>query len=394
MKRNFKYTQTYILLIGLLLYAQNNHLFAQNEDVTTLKKKKFSFKDSIDGAFDISEFLIDPKGFMPVPIIITEPSVGYGGGMAALFLKPQKKNYNVPVPPNISGVVGLTTSNKTWVASLFHFHVWGPDKIRYLGVVAKPNVNINYYGNNNDFLSKNPVEFNLDSWSVIQRVNVRVGTSNLFLGGAYIFFQGKTKFNEFTNNPIFEELLGDLNGETTISMLKPMINWDSRDNIFTPTKGVNSGLQFSYNATWLGADTDYYQFNPYFFGYKKITDHIFSGFRFDSSFMVGDSPFYAKPFISLRGVPAMKYQSNNTMLVETEWKFKVYKRWSLDFFGGTGKAFKSFQEFGPATWVYNYGLGFRYILSRLFGMDAGVDFAWSNDKDFAFSIVFGSAWNR
>lgn len=391
MKKTLKPKQLPFLFI-LIICFQYNPIIAQKSEKEV--KKKVSFKDSIDGAFDVSEFLIDPKGFLPIPIIITEPAVGYGGGIAALFLTPQKKKYNVPVPPNVTGVIGMATSNKTWLAALFHFHVWGPDKVRYLGAIAKPSINIKYYGNNSEFLSENPIQFNLDSWAVIQRVNVRIAQSNLFLGGSYIFFKGKTKFDPFPDNPIFDKLLSRLNGTTTISMLKPMVNWDSRDNIFTPTKGVNSGVQFGYSATWLGSDENYHQFSPYFFGYKKITENILSGFRFDSNFMVGDAPFYAKPFIDLRGVPAMKYQSDNTMLVETEWKFKVYKRWSLDFFGGTGKAFKTFDGFNDATWVYNYGLGFRYKISRLFGVDAGVDFAWSNDKDFAFSIIFGSAWNR
>ena len=90
----------------------------------------------------------------------------------------------------------------------------------------------------------------------------------------------------------------------------------------------------------------------------------------------------------------MKYQSNNTMLVETEWKYNIYKRWSLDVFAGTGKAFQSFNEFDNAEWVYNYGLGFRYTISRVFGIDIGTDFAWSNDNEFGFYIIFGSAWNR
>ncbi|MFD1293984.1 hypothetical protein ACFQ5N_09065 [Lutibacter holmesii] len=380
--------------ITLVLVISTNSILAQNTKSLPNKTSKISFKDSIDGAFDISEFLLEPEGFLPVPIIITEPALGYGGGLAALFLTPQKKEYDIPVPPNISGIIGLGTSNKTWMAALFHFHVWGPDKIRYFGMIAKPNINIKYYGNNNDFLSKNPVEFNLDAWYLLQRVNVRIAKTNLFLGGSYIYFKGNTKFDPFPNNPIFEKLLADLNGKSTISMIRPMANFDSRDNIFTPINGINSGIEFSYNATWLGADNTYHQINPYFIGYKKITENISSAIRFDGNFMFGDAPFYAKPFINLRGVPAMKYQSDNTMLIETEWKFNVYNRWSLNFFTGTGKAFQSFNEFNPAIWVYNYGLGFRYTLSKLFGIDAGIDFAWSNNKDFAFTIVFGSAWNR
>jgi hypothetical protein len=380
-----------ILCIGLLNCSAI--IFAQDKDL--IEKKHFSFRDSIDGAIDFSQFLMNPKGFMPIPIIITEPAIGYGGGLAVLFFQPQKKAYEgVRVPPNISGVAGFGTTNKTWAAAGFHFHVFGPDKVRYLGLVAKPAINIKYYGNNNEFLSENPIEFNLDSWLVLQRINVRIKTSNLFVGGSYVFFSGKTTFDKVPEKPIIDNLLQKLNGTTTISALVPMVNLDSRDNIFTPTKGLNTGFSFTYNATWLGADDNYYMFNPYFLGYKPVTENVFSGWRMDSQFMVGDSPFYAKPFVQMRGVPAMKYQSDNTIVVETEWKFKVYKRWSVDVFTGTGKAFESFENFGSATWVYSYGLGFRYKIARLFGIDAGMDFAWSNNKDFAFSIVFGSAWNK
>ena len=393
------YNKRVLRILVLVLFALSSQFSiaqekAQDTSKVKKEKKKMSFKDPEDGAFDISQFLLNPKGFMPVPIIITEPAIGYGGGVAALFIQPQKKKYDIHVPPNITGVFGLATSNGTWAGGVGHFHVWGPDKFRYVGAVVKPNINIDYYGTNGGYLSENPVEFNMDAWAVFQRLQVRVKKSNLFVGGAYLFYQTKTSFQEYTDRPIIDDILNELESTTTLSALKPMINWDSRNNIFTPTKGINAGLIYTYNATWLGASQDYQEYNPYFLGYKKITDKIFSGWRFDSSFTSGDAPFYAKPFIEMRGVPAMKYQNNNTMLAEMQWTFKTYKRWKVDVFTGTGKAFESFQDFGPAMWVYNYGFGFRYEIARLFGIDAGMDFAWSNDGDFAFSIVFGSAWNK
>jgi hypothetical protein len=403
MKKETKCQQkmTLKLLIVAVLILSFQLSIAQEKETDTVKakkeKKKLSFKDPEDGAFDVSSFLIDPEGFMPIPIIITQPAVGYGGGLAALFIKPQKKKYDVHVPPNITGVFGLATSNGTWAGGVGHFHDWGPDKYRYVGGVAKPYINIDYYGAGgalSEELSKNPVEFNMDAWAVVQRLQVRVKKSNLFLGGAYLFYQTKTSFAEVADRPIIDELLNKLESTTTLSAIKPMANWDSRDNIFTPTKGINTGVIYTYNATWLGASKNYQEISPYFLGYKKHTDNVFSGWRFDSAFTNGDAPFYAKPYIQMRGVPAMKYQNNNTMLAEMQWTFKTYKRWKLDVFTGTGKAFESFQDFGQATWVYNYGVGFRYEIARLFGIDAGMDFAWSNDGDFAFSIVFGTAWNK
>ncbi len=37
------------------------------------------FTDPEDGSFDASEYVLDHEGVLPVPIIITEPAVGYGG---------------------------------------------------------------------------------------------------------------------------------------------------------------------------------------------------------------------------------------------------------------------------------------------------------------------------
>mgnify|MGYP001813882553 FL=1 len=44
-----------------------------------------SFLDPKDGKLDASNWLIERSGFLPVPVIVSDPSVGYGGGLAVLF---------------------------------------------------------------------------------------------------------------------------------------------------------------------------------------------------------------------------------------------------------------------------------------------------------------------
>lgn len=376
-------------------YSQENSEAKKNTTEKPKKEKvKISLRDPETGAVDMSELIYNARGFMPIPIFVTEPAVGYGGGLAILYLLPQKKKYDRYVPPNIYGVAGLGTQNKTWLAAAFAFKVWGPDKVRYIGAVARPVIHIKYYGNNNEYLSENPVKVELNSWTIIQRVQVRMKATKLFVGGSYIFFTSENTIDTLPDKPIINKIIEKLNGKSTMSMLQAIVNWDSRNTIFTPTKGINTGVKFSYNATWLGGDSDFYKLNPYFLGYLPISKKVFSGWRLDTQFMFGDAPFYALPFVQLRGVPAMKYQSDNTMVVETQWDFVVYKRWKVDVFTGMGKAFSSFNDFGSATLVYNYGFGFRYLLASKFGMDVGVDFAWSNNGEFAFYLIVGSAWNK
>src|SRR5213076_2985878 len=81
------------------------------------------FRDPEDGAFDASEWLLDRKGFLPVPIVITEPAVGYGAGAALVFFRESFRERGAKVapgerltPPDIYLAAFAATENGTRVA--------------------------------------------------------------------------------------------------------------------------------------------------------------------------------------------------------------------------------------------------------------------------------------
>src|SRR6187549_1946038 len=74
--------QQNLAALGLLLLAAAGPAFA-----VETKDTAGPFTDPEDGAFDLSEWLLERKGFLPVPILISEPAIGYGGGVAALFFR-------------------------------------------------------------------------------------------------------------------------------------------------------------------------------------------------------------------------------------------------------------------------------------------------------------------
>ena len=379
-----------LILVVCFLLVVSLDVNAQQDSIKT--KKKLSFRHPEDGAFDVSSFLLEHNGVLPIIIPITEPAVGYGAGLAVLYFHKRKKIYKTYVAPDVSGLVGLYTSNKTWGAGAFHAHTFGENRVRTLTAVMKPNVKIKYYGNDSPLLANNPIGINLDSWLVYQQAQVRIGNSKFYIGGAYTYFNSEVSFEEVPNSPLLNLILARLNTNSTISAIKPMATYDNRNNTFTPTKGVLSELGYNYSATWLGSDDNFGTLSTNFFGYLPITEKLHSKYRFQGSFLFGDAPFYAYPFVDLRGIAAMRYQNETTLVTETEWAYNVYNRWWVSAFGGTGKAFSDFNEFGSEDWVYNIGTGFRYTLAKDLGVNMGTDFAWGNGKDFAFYIVFGTSW--
>jgi len=81
------------------------------------------FRDPTDGWVDSSNWLLNKRGFMPVPIIITEPAIGYGGGAALLFFHKTKQDEEraesgepLGLPPSVSSAFGGATENGTWFA--------------------------------------------------------------------------------------------------------------------------------------------------------------------------------------------------------------------------------------------------------------------------------------
>jgi len=121
------------------------------------------FRDPEDGAFDLSDWLINKRGFLPVPIIITEPAVGYGGGVGLLFFHRKEEDLHVEDrggeggtkfnPPSITGIAGFGTENGTWGGALFHRGHYKEDTWRYQGALGYANANLRFYGSGDVDLS-------------------------------------------------------------------------------------------------------------------------------------------------------------------------------------------------------------------------------------------------
>lgn len=351
-------------------------------------KKATLFRDSLDHAFDISNWLASKRGFLLVPSIITEPAVGYGLAGAAVYFHSsytEKKR-----PPSMSGVIGAGTQNGTWATGAFHIGYWNQDRIRYMGALVRTYANVGFYGSGFvPGLENQSINLNLDAWIVAQQAKFRVAETNLFLGGRYIYMKTDNTFSIPVDMPEFDTV----RSSASLSEATAVVNFDSRDNIFTPTKGFFLECSGTYSDTWMGGEDLYGRMAVRLIGYFPATEKLILGVRHESSYSFGNVPFWARPIVVLRGAPKMKYQNKNTTVMEAELNWNVFKRWYLIGFTGIGNAFESFDSFNKGKSVSTVGTGFRYKIARKFGAQMGMDFAKSTD-DFAFYFVFGCSWLR
>jgi len=111
-----------------------------------------AFRDPEDGAVDASQWLLERRGFLPVPIVITEPAVGYGGGVALLFFEESMRDAagrardGHVTPPDIYAGVAAGTENGTRFGGAGAMMTFRDDLWRYRGFIGRADVNLDFYG--------------------------------------------------------------------------------------------------------------------------------------------------------------------------------------------------------------------------------------------------------
>nr|ABB79934.1 outer membrane protein/protective antigen OMA87 [uncultured bacterium pES01019D12] len=350
--------------------------------------------DPEDGMLDVSSYLESAAGFLPIPIIITEPAVGFGLGLAAAYFHPPKEldreEHTHHGPPSISVGLAVKTDNGTYAYGGAHMGVWKDDHIRYTGAIAKLNVNMSFYldDRNDAFSISEGIDFNLDGIFLFQQASFRLKESNWWVGANYIYF---TATNTFDLGNVLPPEIPNPAFDLDLAGLGIMVQYDGRNSVFTPSSGLSAKFEYKNFADTWGGDFDYNDYKVSLFHYTPFSDYSSLGLRLQAQTVDGDAPFFAYPFVSLRGIPAMRYQGESVVTGEAEYLWGVTPRWSVVFFGGVGRttSINRFKENGRT--VGAGGMGFRYRLARKQKLQTGIDIA-RGPEDTSIYLTVGSAW--
>jgi hypothetical protein len=376
------------------------------------------FKDPDDGRLDASSFLADNAyGFLPMPIIITDPAVDGGLGLAGLFfhetdeqeekrleaLKNSEDGAKFLLTPSVSVVAGAMTGNDSWFAGGGHMGFFKQGRIRYTGGGGYGDVNLDFFGFGEIEMIQ-PIELNTKAFFVKQSLKFQVGDSQFFVGVA----------QQYANATIKPGRLGDLAGDilppewqdrwqdlvrglltqdVVTSALGFNIEFDSRDNFFSPRAGYRYKLEHLWFRDSFGSDIDYELTRFSGLNYWNVTDKFRAALRIgaDKAATNGLLPPFAMPGIELRGLPMMRYQGNYVAVAETELTWQVDDRWALLGFIGGGRAANDFDELKDSNSRVAKGVGFRYLIARRYGFEMGVDVARGPEEDVIY-IQGGTAW--
>ncbi|MEH6581291.1 MAG: BamA/TamA family outer membrane protein [Halioglobus sp.] len=351
--------------------------------------------DPDDGWLDGGKFLLEyPYAVLPVPIIITEPAVGEGLGVAAAHFHDAPKDAPVDgldsrgraMPRSISAVALGATNNDTKFIGGGHFGHYKQDSIRYEGVVGYADVFMDFYGSI-DEPNEEGFSFNSEALILSQVLAFRLGESDWFVGGAYRLISTDSRFDLHDGDPGIDPETLDSNNAAVAAIIR----YDSLDNQYAPKTGIVSDLQLARFDEAVGGDFNYNQYTWLNQVHLPLADDWVLGLRLDGDMASGDVPFYAVPYIELKGIPALRYQGKKVVTTEARLNWQLHPRWQLAAFVGAGRVSDDMDGLNEATSRVSRGVGFRYLGVKKLGMNMGLDFA-KGPEDEVIYISFGTRW--
>ena len=119
-------------------------------------------------------------------------------------------------------------------------------------------------------------------------------------------------------------------------------------------------MSYDQNLEVLGSQRDWGSLNFYTHMYFPVNEKWIPSFRIEATTVTGKPPFYAYPYVSLRGIPALRYQGNSVLTTETEQLYNISSKWGLVGFTGIGATYDSIEVGKAKEIVWNAGAGARF----------------------------------
>ncbi len=324
----------------------------------------------------------DSKTFLVLPLVINNPAIKTGFGVMPMYFFKFDSEDKIS-PPSMASVIGIYSTNKSYVfipsARLF----WNEDRNRATIVAGPLRVNNDFTYENDEGEDFQLVFSELRTFVTVEYSRKVFG--DFYLGVMYLGTQTNYKFDQGSDEENeFAEAFFDENDITDnfISSIGLNISFDNRDYVYNPTKGLMFSIRPKLNRDWLGSDNDYIDTDFTAVYFTPLASNQVLGFSLAGGFATGDVPFdgYQNYGIrnNLRGYPTGKYKGKHMVAFQSEYRRNIYRKWGAVAFIGTGSIWgneENGEESFEREWSPSAGLGIRFMVSTEKRINVRLDYA-------------------
>jgi len=343
----------------------------------------------------------EKKGeWLLAPIPISSPAIGSGLEFAVARLFPFNKKDEVS-PASAVGVGGIFTNNGSKGLALGSKLYLKEDKYRVTAGLARASINFDVYGigtnagNQGFFIPLNVKgAAGIGEFLYRFRKGVYLGARGQYRNANLSLDSDRLDSSDITFQPpdevanVIEQIQNQLLHQTTVS-LGPRFQWDTRDSVFYPKRGLFMEVASDFFSTGLGSKWSYQYYKASFNKYTTLSAHQVLAFRGMGCAAAGDRvPIYDLCLFGtmndLRGYPGGRYQDRRMFATQAEYRLMFPAKGFLGKFGvvafaGVGAIGSRFTEIGVSDLLPAGGGGLRFRLLKKYPINFRMDYGIGKD---------------
>lgn len=180
-----------------------------------------------------------------------------------------------------------------------------------------------------------------------------------------------------------EYLLGE-KAQYYVTGLGLSFEFDTRDNLVTPTKGVHVAYKPMVFPAFIGNAHETFFSHTFITNYyQRLWKGAILAFDWYARLNTSNTPWTMREMIASDGVRMRGYYmgstiDNNQIASQIELRQHVWKRWGFTVWGGGATIFSSFKQLRNKNikpeWLHNYGIGLRFEFKH--NVNARIDYGF------------------
>lgn len=326
-----------------------------------------------------------PKGissrFLAFPFVLQSPETKWGFGIASAYFFKAKKNEDKLRTSDVN-IISLYTLRKQVVVVLGST-IFFPGERKIFRLQSS----YSYYPDKFWGIGNNTEDFMKEDYSLKQ----------LFINPQLIFNIYKKLFvgfsielqdvNDFTyrSGSVFDQqnITGRNGGFTAGAGM--LITWDTRNNAYSPSRGVFAELNTTRFTEVLNSD---FNFTCYTLDIRKFMPagrNRVLGLQSYTRINQGEAPVRYLSMIGgtemMRGYYKGRYADKNLIAFQSEIRQYLFWRFGLAAFAAVGQVNNSLNEFAINEFHFSYGGGIRFLVHEKEKLNLRVDFGFGKKSN-------------
>ncbi|MCU0286209.1 MAG: BamA/TamA family outer membrane protein [Acidobacteria bacterium] len=328
-----------------------------------------------------------PDRIIGAPIIYYTPETHLAFGAAGSYISRLGRSIKDTRPTTISPII-IYTQKKQFKTQLNTDIYLRADDCRLQMEFKLEKFPNKFFGVGNNTLESDIEAYTSRSTAFTISFLKKVG-SILNLGLKYNF--SNWKMMEVEKDGLLDSGLFPGSKDGTISGFGLLVNFDTRDNIFSTLKGSLVELDIAFYQKALGSTFNFSSWSLDFRKYFTVFSTHVLAFQSLVKIQTGEVPFLNLAQMggqyNMRGYFQGRFRDKNLMVLQAEYRLPVVWRFGLVGFAGVGNVAEKFSKLSLLDLKYSYGMGIRFLFDPLERIQARMDIGFGKGcSGFYFSI--------